>query len=1037
MAVSTSFTRVAGIIRRHKILSACLATVVGLLGACLLFAWLVLPYIVKTQAEAYVAGRGDRLTMDRVAIAPLFEPRLQIDNLRLTQPDGSVLLAFKQFSVELSLSSLVRGAVVIDTIKLDGPQAAIALLPKGGLNWDALLASPQGKPKPVDSGGASPPPRILIRKFSLADGQIDLADRRTAAVQSVQIKPLAITLTDLSTLPADRQGAYALTARSSLGAQVDWNGTVSLTPLSIAGSVRLDGLSLTRLAALLPLPPKLAPPQGTVTLATRYDAGMIGGQFDFKLAGLTLGIEGLRVAGKESPDAAFALTHAGLEGGTFDWRTRQIVIPSITLSGGGVAARRLADGRIDLLDLVPASPPPAQRAAAKPGPPKPAASVSTSPAAGPAAAWHYRVGRLALTGFAAEFRDQTVAPAADFALQDITAEVKDVSENLATPLPIHVALRLRDGGTVAVDGAIVPKTPSADLRVRVDGLALTPVQPYLGSATVLKLVGGTVSADGRASYDGGGGKYSGGVSVHDLRIMEGQGNRPFLAWKSLSTDTLTASPAAIAIRELRLDGLDTALAVAKDRSVNVTQILRPPTAKPVAHPAPATETHPSPPPVIDVGRLRIHHSQLDYADLSLALPFATHIHDLDGTIANISTRPNAGPVRLQLAGRVDEDGRASASGRFDPLKPTDLLDIDTAFDNIEMTGLTPYLATFAGRRIDSGKLTLHLQYKIDHGQLAGENRIILDQLTLGGRVRSPEARDLPLDFAIALLKDAHGRIDLGIPIAGSLADPKFSYGQVLWKAVSNILTRLVTSPFRALGALFGGGDSATSVTFPAGQSSLSPPAQRTLAQVAASLNSRPNLAVTIHGTWSEADRVAVKEQLLRRALADKLDLPAGADLSGIAPDKPDVQPVLEDLYADRNGRGGLMALKDGYRGVNAGKLDESVTDRALSVVTGLLGRKPSLSAAETAKMKGTDFHAMLYQRLRDAEDVPDKTLQALARARGDAAVAVLHNAHVPTDRVTVLSEKRVEAVGHDVPLEMGLSPVAPVNTVKAVQFGAE
>ena len=1033
MAVSTSFTRVAGIIRRHKILSACLAAVVGLLGAALLFVWLVLPYIVKTRAEAYVAGRGDRLTMDRVAIAPLF-PRLQIDNLRLTQPDGSLLLAFKQVSVELSLSSLFRGAVVIDAIKLDRPQAAIALLPKGGLNWDALLASPQGKPG--NSGGAAAPPRILIRKFSLSDGQIDLADRRTAAAQSVQIKPLAITLTDLSTLPADRQGTYALTARSSLGAQVDWNGTVSLTPLSIAGSLRLDGLSLTRLAALLPLPPKLAPPQGTVTLATRYDAGMIGDQFDFKLAGLSLGIEGLRIASKASPDAAFALTHAGLEGGTFDWRTRQIVVPSITLSGGGIAARRLADGGIDLLDLIPASPPPAQPAAAKPGPPKPAASASTSPAASPAAAWHYRVGRLTLTGFAGEFRDQTVAPAADFALQDITAEVKDVSENLATPLPAHVALRLRDGGTVTVDGTIVPKTPSADLRIRVDALALTPVQPYLGSATVLKLVGGTVSADGRASYDGGGGKYSGGLSVEDLRIMEGQGNRPFLAWKSLSTETLTASPAAIAIRELRLDGLDTALAVAKDRSVNVTQILRPPTGKPAAHPTPATETHPSsPPPVIDVGRLRIHHSQLDYADLSLALPFATHIHDLDGTIANISTRPNAGPVRLQLAGRVDEDGSASASGRFDLLKPTDLLDIDTAFDNIEMTGLTPYLATFAGRRIDSGKLTLHLQYKIDHGQLAGENRIILDQLTLGGRVRSPEARDLPLDFAIALLKDAHGRIDLGIPIAGSLADPKFSDGQVLWKAVSNILTRIVTSPFRALGALFGGGDSATSVTFPAGQATLSAPAQRTLGQVAASLNGRPNLAVTIHGTWSEADRVAVKEQRLRRALADKLDLPAGADLSGIAPDKPDVQPALEDLYADRNGRGGLMALKDGYRGVNAGKLDESVADRALSVVTGLLGKKPSLSAAETAKMKGTDFHAVLYQRLRDAEDVPDKTLQALARARGDNAVAALRNAHVPTDRVTLQSEKRVEAVGHDVPLEMSLGAAAPADAVKAPSGG--
>jgi hypothetical protein len=1049
MAAASFFARGAGVIRRHRIVAIVCASVVGLLAAVLLFIWLILPAIVTSQAEAFVHTRGgDRLTIGRLSIVPLFEPRVEIDDLHLTQADGSPLLAFKQLSVSLSLASITRRALVIDAITLDGPQAAVTLLPKGALNWDALIAAPApkpGTPAPAAAAGSggSGAPGILIRKFALTDGQVDLADKRTATVQSVQIAPLAITLSDLSTLPADQKGAYTLTAKSSLGAEIDWSGTVSLTPLSVAGNFRLAALSLAKLSALVPLPPKLAPPQGTVNLATRYDAGIIDGKFDFQLADLALAVDGLKIAGKQSPEAFFALGHAGVSGGQFDWRRQQVAIQAVTLTGGGVSATRLADGTIDLLDLLPtspaaASPPPA---AAKPAQPKPkpiaAPKVTTSLAAAPANVWHYRVDRFSLSGLGAEFRDRTVEPPLDVALQDVTAQVTGISENMATPLPAHLALKLRSGGSVAVDGTLVPQAPSADLKIKIDGLALAPIQPYLASATILKLVGGTVSAAGEARYAGGSGTYAGGFAVENLRIMEGDERRPFLAWKSLATDNLTASPAAVDIKTLTLDGLDTALTVAKDRTVNVTQILKAqpqPKHKPGAHPAAAprpaqsaTKTAAAPVPVIHIARFRIRHGELDYADQSLFLPFATHVHDLNGTIGNISTKPDSGPARLDLRGRVDAYGTASAAGRFDLLAPTDLLDIDVAFDNIELTNLTPYLATFAGRRIDSGTLTLNLQYKIHHGQLAGDNRVILDQFTLGGRVRSPEARDLPLDLAIALLKDSHGRIDLGIPISGSLSDPQFSYGKLIWKVVSNLLTKIVTSPFRAIGSLFGGGHGGggDNVTFAAGQSIVTPSAQKALAQLAASLESRPNLGVTIHGTWSEADRVALKEQKLRRALADRLDLPADADLSGITADKPDVQPALEDLYADRYGGAALRALKDGYRQSNAGKLDESLGDKVLSLVTGLFGKAPSLSAGDIAGMKGLDFHALLYQRLRDAEAVPDASLLALASARGAAAVAALHDARVPPERVILQPVEKVAAIGHDVPLTMGLGPATP------------
>ena len=81
---------------------------------------------------------------------------------------------------------------------------------------------------------------------------------------------------------------------------------------------------------------------------------------------------------------------------------------------------------------------------------------------------------------------------------------------------------------------------------------------------------------------------------------------------------------------------------------------------------------------------------------------------------------------------------------------------------------------------------------------------MLNQVELGEKVESPDALDLPLELAIAILKDSKGVIDIGLPVSGDLDDPQFDYGAVIGKAVGNLLGGIVTAPFRALGALFGG-----------------------------------------------------------------------------------------------------------------------------------------------------------------------------------------------------------------------------------------
>jgi hypothetical protein len=122
----------------------------------------------------------------------------------------------------------------------------------------------------------------------------------------------------------------------------------------------------------------------------------------------------------------------------------------------------------------------------------------------------------------------------------------------------------------------------------------------------------------------------------------------------------------------------------------------------------------------------------------------------------------------------------------------------------------------------------YLEYKVKQRQLSGENKFIVNKLKLGERVDSPDAIKLPLDLAIALLEDSKGIIDLDLGVR-QLDDPQFSYGKIIWKAIVNVLTKLVTAPFRALGKLLGvSSEKLEAVDFDPGSSTLLPPEQEKL-----------------------------------------------------------------------------------------------------------------------------------------------------------------------------------------------------------------
>jgi len=159
-----------------------------------------------------------------------------------------------------------------------------------------------------------------------------------------------------------------------------------------------------------------------------------------------------------------------------------------------------------------------------------------------------------------------------------------------------------------------------------------------------------------------------------------------------------------------------------------------------------------------------------------------------------------------------------------------------------------------------------VHYKIDpDGRLEASHQLILNQLTFGEHVDSPSATKLPVRLAIALLKDRNGVIDINLPVSGTVSDPQFSLGPIIWKVILNLLAKAITAPFSLFAG--GGGPDLSVVAFQAGTSLPTDAGSAAIDKVAKALDDRPTLKMTVVG---EADPVAEHEAFQRAAVEQRL-----------------------------------------------------------------------------------------------------------------------------------------------------------------------
>jgi hypothetical protein len=545
--------------------------------------------------------------------------------------------------------------------------------------------------------------------------------------------------------------------------------------------------------------------------------------------------------------------------------------------------------------------PSASVAAASPPPSPPTLSAPAGTDAAPAPAWHFDLREFALRDASISAEDRRTKPAEKVLLAPLSIQVTGASLDLSKAVTVLLDTKINDTGSLNVTGAVTPQPLDANLSLKLSGIELAAIQPYIAQYTSMTLLAGALSGDAKVHY---GPKqpalqFGGNISVANLHTVDNALHEDFINWGRLDIQGLNFQhdPDRLDIDQVTAAKLYARVIIEPDESINVKRVLAGPgatvvapsggaappiaaTAAPApAAPLPRTGRKPAPAraaasvgatsasapgatpamPML-IKKIVLKAGQANFADLSVKPNFATGIQNLEGSVLGLSSKANS-RAKVDIHGSVDAFAPVSISGEVNVLSAALYTDLTMSFKNIELSTFNPYSGKFAGYNISKGKLTTELHYKVDGRKLDAQHHIIVDQLEFGDKTESKDAVSLPVKLAVALLKDRDGVIDLNLPVTGSLDDPKFKLGPIIWKVFVNILEKAVTAPFALLGALFGGGPDLQFVDFQPGTAELDPGATEKARSMVKALDARPQLKIEIPiAAVGELDRPRLVEE---------------------------------------------------------------------------------------------------------------------------------------------------------------------------------
>lgn len=819
-----------------KKIKIALITITSSFSLYALLGFLILPEILKDQVPKIVKEETQRnITIAEIQFNP-FSLEFTLDGLQLNNLDNTNFISFNKFYINIAvLRSLYELSLQIDEVLLDSPKIAIARNKDGSFNFSDLKKTAEAEPEIAEEEQELFP--VSIAKISLNEGGISWQDKTKSDKHKASIHPLNLNIRNFTTqINKDSQLRIALTA--STGGQLIWQGKVKLKPLESEGHIELNHINLHNVwKVLLEDSLNFAISEGQANFKADYRFSKNNDTPQLLLNNTAIGVTTLKIAKEINQDAVINIGDFKLSGISLDLLKQTIKVQQLASNDANFKAWLNTDGSINYQALFA----PKNATSTPEASTVPEKNTESKP-------WDVLVEEVNFNNYSVNFIDKSVSPAAHINLTNINLHSSQLSNQKQAKLPFDLGLNFNKSGKIQLDGHAVIEPLSSNVNLAINDIALKAFQPYVNKFARLNIISGLFNINANINLHENKDEplaviFKANSHIDKLVTRDKISNHDFIKWKKLNLAKINVNTATNSynIDTIKLDKLYSRILIRKDKSINVNDILIQ-TKNKKAETKKAKETSPI---KYKVNKFLISNSTSDFSDLSLILPFSAHITQLNGSVKGISSKKNA-EYDINLDGRVANLSPVIVKGLITPDTGNSEFTLD--FNSMPLPLITPYMADFAGRKIEKGNMTLELQYKINQRQLEASNKLLIEKLVLGEEVENPDAVSLPLGLAIALLEDSDGNIELDVPVTGDLDNPEFSVAALVFDALANVISKVIASPFNAISSLLDSEADISKVTFSAGETHLGKQQKENLDALASALLQRPALTLEIKGT---------------------------------------------------------------------------------------------------------------------------------------------------------------------------------------------
>lgn len=994
------------------------------------------PPILRSQMEKRLSVELKRdVKIEKVRFNPLvFSLTLEGFKVAEQAPVEGTFVGWQRLYVNFDTFSFLRREWRFQTIELNGFEGRMTVDKDGQVNFADLLAKLSQKAEPSKKPKAPWP--FVVGRLALAEARVHYSDASQGEVFSTDIGPTTMELRDFHT-GGKGQAPGEFTATTESGETMSWNGQVSFAPLKSSGDFELGKLSLKKYAPYYASRVRFDLLDGRLNIAAHYEFSLENGQPALRLSGGKVGLKSLRIAPRGQSEPVVALDQIEVSEATATWPAISAEVGRVVVTGGSVNMCRTDAG----LDLVELFTPVAGKMEQVP-----AVSLTSAQAAAPTPPLAVKVGAVTLRSLSVHVEDRTTPRVVKHQFGDLSCDLRNLSlAELATPVPFGFRASYAPDGEVHLAGTLSFAPMKAQLGVELTNLSLAALSPYAEMFGDLRVGRGTLTAALYLGAEVAPGKApvlsaQGELNIDNFTALDAAGVDELASWRSLAIKGLEYSSEPSKLLATEIYWLEPAghVIVNSDGTTNFGRALRlgGPAAEPVPEvafpknkPASAPTAGPMGDTMVSLDRFVLDKAAVDFTDRSLEPNVRVLLNQFSGSVEGLSSS-ELSRASVDIRGRIDGVTPVIISGKTNPLSIDAFTELKVTMKGMELAPLAPYIGKFAGYELQRGTLTLDIKCNIKRRKVDAASVATIDQFTFGNATNSPDAINLPVRLAVALLRDRSGRILLDLPVQGGLDDPSFRIRPVVWRVINNLLTKTATSPFALLGSMFGGekGEELAFQAFLPGEDiPVNDEEIKKLDVIAKALKERPLLRLDIVGGYDETvDANVLREQALENQMRniiwnDRRMVDPAVTLDQIQIDPPQKNGMIRRLfykafpkerpkklspgdpgYEDDPApgqRGNLGAFKRKKRGV----APVAMQRQELEAVNKTKPDGTAEATSEVKDIKPLSFDEM-KARLLTQITVDEEAFRKLAGARANAVRQYLINyGEVPAERLSLVA----------------------------------